>query len=100
MRRFRLPGWVVVLWASLVGGCARESVVSVSPRDAGRADAYRPALGAYDECGNGLDDDGDGAIDEDCPCGTGEVQSCWDGERTARGVGSCGDGTQQCSATG
>jgi alpha-tubulin suppressor-like RCC1 family protein len=91
---------VLVVWASLASGCACESVVSVTPRDAGRPDAYRPASGAYDECGNGLDDDGDGAIDEDCPCGTGETQPCWDGDRAARGVGVCGDGTQQCSATG
>jgi alpha-tubulin suppressor-like RCC1 family protein len=91
---------VLALCASLMGGCACESVVSVTPRDAGGPDAYRPPVGRYDECGNGLDDDGDGAIDEDCPCGTGESQPCWDGARAERGVGACADGVQQCSATG
>jgi hypothetical protein len=91
---------VLALGASLMSGCACESVVSVTPRDAGGPDAYRPPVGRYDECGNGLDDDGDGAIDEDCPCGTDEVQPCWDGARAERGVGACGDGMQQCSATG
>ncbi len=91
---------VLALGASLMSGCACESVVSVTPRDAGGPDAYRPPVGRYDECGNGLDDDGDGAIDEDCPCGTGETQPCWDGARAARGVGACGDGVQQCSAAG
>jgi hypothetical protein len=93
----RRPIWTLALGLSLAG-CTATSTVGVD--DAGRPDAYRPAVGAYDECGNGLDDDGDGAIDEDCPCGTGESQPCWDGARAARGVGACGDGVQQCSATG
>jgi hypothetical protein len=82
-------------WTVGVVACAEP--VSVGMRG---EDASRPAIGRYDECGNGLDDDGDGAIDEDCPCGTGESQPCWDGARAARGVGACGDGVQQCSAAG
>ena len=79
-------------------GCTATSIAGTD--DAGFRDADRPSVGSYDECGNGLDDDGDGAIDEDCPCGTGGVQPCWDGARAERGVGACGDGMQQCSATG
>jgi hypothetical protein len=89
--------WNLAFVLSLAG-CTATSTVGMD--DAGRADAYRPPVGRYDECGNGLDDDGDGAIDEDCPCGTGETQPCWDGARAARGVGACGDGVQQCSAAG
>ncbi|MBX7196274.1 MAG: hypothetical protein K1X94_29730 [Sandaracinaceae bacterium] len=82
-----------------LAGCACSTNVGSDEADGG-LDARRPAAGAYDECGNGLDDDGDGEIDEDCSCGTGEVQPCWDGIRAQRGVGECGDGEQRCSATG
>jgi hypothetical protein len=89
--------WGPAPWGLALSGC---SELGSAVRDAGRSDAPRPAPGTYDECGNGFDDDGDGAIDEDCPCATGESQPCWDGARAERGVGACGDGVQQCSASG
>jgi hypothetical protein len=95
----RSLSFLVLAGALGAAGCAEP--VSVGTRnDAGRLDAHRLAPGEYDECGNGLDDDGDGAIDEDCPCASGESQPCWDGARASRGVGACADGVQQCSATG
>jgi hypothetical protein len=53
-----------------------------------------------DECGNGLDDDQDGLIDDGCPCGPGETQSCFSRAPAHRGVGSCRDGVQTCRALG
>jgi hypothetical protein len=48
-------------------------------------------------CGDGLDGDGDGVIDEDCFCVPGETQACFRGTAGERGVGVCGDGEQLCS---
>lgn len=50
-------------------------------------------------CGNGLDDDGDGSIEEQCACAVGETNSCWPANVDQRGVGACRDGTQVCGGT-
>ena len=42
------------------------------------------------------DEDCDGAIDEDCLCPVGQVQSCYPGSDATRGVGVCRVGTQTC----
>ncbi|NOY94537.1 MAG: hypothetical protein GXP55_25450 [Deltaproteobacteria bacterium] len=80
----------------LLAACANQTNVGEN-RDAG-ADG-RVRTGAYDECGNGMDDDGDGQIDEDCFCGGGETQSCFSGTYPNRLVGACADGVQSCDAT-
>jgi hypothetical protein len=48
-------------------------------------------------CGDGLDNDGDGAIDENCVCDTGHTQSCYGGAQEWAGVGQCSLGTQRCT---
>jgi hypothetical protein len=75
--------------------------VGLGEIDAGsaRSDA-RAAFVPGDHCGNGIDDDGDRQIDEGCPCGPGETQSCFGGAYATRGVGACGDGVQTCAARG
>lgn len=45
---------------------------------------------------DGLDDDGDGRIDEGCPCSPGEMQACWPG--SALPQGACRLGTMVCAA--
>ena len=47
-------------------------------------------------CGNGLDDNGDGFIDENCDCTEGERQGCWPLGASRRGIGACRDGVQVC----
>jgi hypothetical protein len=47
-------------------------------------------------CGNGVDDDGDGATDEDCGCAEGETRSCYAGAPAHMGVGACRLGVQRC----
>lgn len=49
-------------------------------------------------CGNGIDDNCDGKVDEDCPCLAGAVKPCFGGTPAQRGVGACSDGTQTCTA--
>jgi hypothetical protein len=48
---------------------------------------------------NGLDDDCDGVVDEDCACTPGQVQACFRGPPGRRGVGACADGMQRCVGT-
>jgi hypothetical protein len=93
--------WSAALIALGVAGCS-----CVSPAGAPRGDAGAPArdgsAGAVsrpDPCGDGLDDDGNGRIDDGCPCGPGETQSCFTGRRDERGRGACGDGAQTCVAS-
>ena len=47
-------------------------------------------------CGNGLDDNGDGQIDEVCLCTVGAVQPCYSGDPSMAGKGACTYGTQTC----
>jgi len=47
-------------------------------------------------CGNGLDDDGNGQVDEGCVCGKGTMQDCFPGPLRLSGVGQCAAGKQEC----
>ncbi|HJL18286.1 MAG TPA: FG-GAP-like repeat-containing protein [Sandaracinaceae bacterium LLY-WYZ-13_1] len=91
--------WVLAGAVLVLSGCARE--VSLGVLDAGGA---APADGApppvRDECGDGVDDDGDGRIDEGCFCGPGESRACFTGPLASRGVGVCADGAQACVVSG
>jgi hypothetical protein len=49
---------------------------------------------------NGLDDNGDGQVDEGCNCQPGAAQGCFLGSASTRGNGICKDGTQLCSGSG
>jgi len=49
-------------------------------------------------CGNGLEDNGNGYIDEGCSCKVNATQACWPGDPNMRHVGPCRDGVQTCSA--
>jgi hypothetical protein len=81
--------------------------VSEATRDAGTAapadarpmadSGSSPPVGPGAEvCGNGLDDNGDGRIDESCPCSTGATQPCYPGDAARAGVGQCAFGQQTC----
>jgi hypothetical protein len=48
-------------------------------------------------CGDGLDNDGDGLVDEGCPCALGATQSCFPGDPAQLGVGQCLPGVQICT---
>lgn len=50
-----------------------------------------------DECTTEGDADCDGAIDEDCPCTTGEMRDCYGGPAGTEDVGVCVGGTQLCT---
>jgi|GEM_PF-2733187 len=95
-----LLGIVVGAWAFATGCVSR---IELGARDGGvigGRDARVPIAPRTDECGNGLDDDENGRIDDGCPCGPGETQACFTGPVAARRVGGCTDGVQTCDAVG
>ncbi len=51
-------------------------------------------------CGNGIDDDGNGQVDEGCPCTVSDTQPCYGGPKDLAGVGLCTLGMQTCQPTG
>lgn len=90
--------WLALLGALSVG-CSCAMDLGWDDRDA--ASSGRPDSGyvRLDVCGNGIDDDRNGSIDDGCPCGPGEMQSCFPGELGNRRVGLCRDGVQVCRTT-
>jgi len=76
--------------------------------DGGVADASLPPdplpdaslVPGADRCGNGIDDDHNGVIDDNCSCVPGTTQRCYTGKETTMGVGSCIAGTQTCAGGG
>jgi len=53
-----------------------------------------------ERCDDGLDNDRDGGIDEECPCPTGTMQDCYAGDPSHAGVGACAWGRQSCLGSG
>lgn len=51
-------------------------------------------------CNDGLDNNDDGRVDEDCACEAAATQSCYPGPASTRNVGACSDGTQHCDVSG
>jgi hypothetical protein len=98
--------WVLAFAASFVG-CGAKTGLIVPDRDAAsrpdRVLACMPvddACTTREVCGNGLDDDCNGAVDEGCACAPGSVQSCFAGPPGRRNVGVCRDGEQTCDSNG
>lgn len=54
--------------------------------------------GPIDPCGDGLDGDMDGLVDEGCACNAGTQQRCFRGDPALAGVGGCGWGIQDCAS--
>ncbi len=49
---------------------------------------------------NGIDDDCNGQIDDNCPCKAGEKKKCYTGSPKTRNKGICHDGEMTCQADG
>ncbi|MBK8690938.1 MAG: putative metal-binding motif-containing protein [Deltaproteobacteria bacterium] len=63
------------------------------------SDAPR-GCGPREFCGNRLDDDCNGLVDDGCVCTPGATQRCYSGEPSQPGHGACAWGTQTCTGTG
>ncbi len=93
------------------GGTRDGSADGTAPNDLPRADgatgdaavgdagATSDGATGVERC-NGLDDDGDGAVDEGCACTPGMTQRCYPGAAATRMRGACADGMQRCEGTG
>jgi Putative metal-binding motif len=62
--------------------------------------AIERPLARVEVCGNGLDDDGNGLVDEGCVCAQGARQDCYPGPVPLAGVGQCAAGKQVCQSDG
>jgi hypothetical protein len=85
----------IAVLVALGASCGWATNVGTDARDSGTTQGRHA-----DPCGNGIDDDANGSIDDGCPCGPGEVQSCFPGALAIRNVGACTDGLQTCRAQG
>ena len=63
-------------------------------------DAPPVMCGDVERCGNGVDDDCDGTVDEGCVCIPGETLRCWGGRPELAGRGACTFGTMTCTGSG
>ncbi len=87
--------WILGLAASV--GCAAHGMGGTAVE--GEPDAGLEPMDAGDgEPCNGLDDDGDGRVDEGCSCEPGQEQPCFRGDPALAGVGACRMGTQRCAS--
>jgi hypothetical protein len=98
-----LPCLLLVL--SQAPGCgAKTGLLLPEPQDATPEDGSCVPVddhcAAAETCGNGLDDDCNGKVDEGCTCTPGLVQPCFAGPPGRRHVGACSDGSQVCELTG
>lgn len=73
--------------AGTIGDNDAEIPFDSAGRDGGASEAI---------CDNGLDDDGDGRVDEGCLCAPGSTQQCYRGDASEAGIGQCVWGTQRC----
>ncbi len=53
-----------------------------------------------EELCDGLDNDCDQEVDEDCPCVDGDTQGCYSGDPNLLGIGECAEGLQTCDLAG
>lgn len=86
--------------ASIADGGASgdaSAVIDGAASDAGPVIIGPPRA---EECGNALDDDQDGEVDEGCDCAVGTERACYLGPEGTINRGACRPGTQRCESTG
>jgi len=91
----RLAIWTLSL---LLAGCELASVGADDPLDPvpGPADTPVAPITKPEVCSNGLDDNGNGDVDEGCACKPGALQECFPATADRKGKGICRSGTQKC----
>jgi hypothetical protein len=82
----------------LLVGCGESSSIQTKDSFGGSADGG--TLNQKEVCGDGIDNDADGQIDEACPCKLGATQACYPGSAETRNHSPCRDGVQTCVNAG
>lgn len=85
-----------------VGAC-HAGVRVCAPDGSGFGSCLNEVLPALEICATPVDDDCDGAVNEegaDCTCTPGEASDCYSGAASTLGVGACKAGTQVCKPDG
>ncbi len=97
-----VPGCVSALGAGTRAERSRGAGVDgAGTPDSSAVSSAGPSIpGSREICGNGVDDDGNGQIDEGCACAAGTSRACYIGPPSTRAVGICQDGVQQCNDDG
>jgi len=75
-----------------VGACQ----ATVPACSGGVAGTCVPGAPTAEVCGDGIDNNCDGQIDEGCPCTNGATQPCYTGSAQTDGVGACARGVSTC----
>lgn len=98
--------WFALVVIGTSSGCVAGEI-GVEPREVSQTDdddarddeAGDPddfARPLEEQCGNDIDDDGNGEIDERCGCTAGEERPCYAGPEGTRDIGICASGLQRC----
>jgi hypothetical protein len=96
MRKLAVIGAVLA-----IGACGGGSIGESDPPKAdGEVQSPSPSAPSGETCGNGLDDNADGQVDEGCACDPNTEQPCFTGAGAQMGVGQCQPGKQVCQAQG
>jgi hypothetical protein len=87
--------------------CASGVCTDGTCRDGGSATSPDPTMPPTIEtrvngeiCDDGLDNDGDGQVNEDCPCNPGDRMQCYPGRPDHAGGTRCQWGSMACNTTG
>ena len=82
-----------------VGTC-HAGTQTCNPAGSGYGACVGDVTPVFDACGDGLDNDCDGVVDDGCVCSPGSADLCYDGPAGTMGVGVCTGGVKLCNATG
>ncbi len=86
--------------AGAAGGVGGVGGTSGGAGTGGCSDVGGGTYEATETCGDGLDNDGNGFLDEGCTCTGGQTQQCFSGPPWLAGKASCTYGTQTCIQSG
>ncbi|MBK9264463.1 MAG: hypothetical protein IPM54_32325 [Polyangiaceae bacterium] len=82
------------------GGAGGEGGAGGAGGEAGQGGGGGPSCIPEAEQCDGMDNDCDEQVDEDCPCIDGQTQDCYSGPMNTSGVGACIGGQQTCNLAG
>jgi hypothetical protein len=98
-RRIGMRAWVMASVLAALG-LAAACTDTTNVGDNGAGDGGILPGTTEGRCGDGLDENGNGFVDEGCPCTPGATAGCFPGPASARQRGACKDGAMVCPGSG